>query len=126
VVFREPDTPGNGPSIYRHTVTAYRTADAASAYLSSVRAAVHDCPTRRLTDETDQYTIDSSSAQRIELSVTRVSGAGTEGAPPQSTFRVSIVRSGVRVSVFTDVGWEGCPTSAHLVDALIKAAADQL
>jgi hypothetical protein len=83
-------------------------------------------PCRRLTHETDHYTIDSSSAQRIELSVTRVSDPGTEGAPPQATFRVSIVRSGALVSAFTDVGWEGYPTSTHLVDALITAAADQL
>ncbi len=114
-------------SVYRHTVTIYNSDDAASAYLSSVRAAVRECPVRDLKSATWKYAILSSTAQRLELSVRHIANHPLEGGEPQeATFRVSVYRSGARVSVVGDVGWEGYPSLKSTVDALIKTAAEQL
>lgn len=124
------DDPSNADaqaSMYRHTVTVYNSADAASAYLSSVRAAVRECPVRDLKSWTWKYAIVSSTAQRLELSVRHIADHPLEGGEPQdATFRVSIFRSGARVSVVADVGWEGYPSTKAAVEALVKAAAEQL
>jgi hypothetical protein len=122
------DDPSNAyieTSMYRHTVTVYNSGDAASVYLSSVRAAVRECPTRKLRASTWTYTILSSTATRVELSIRRVN-AKAEGVPKEGTFRVSIARVGAKVSVLTDVGWEGLPSYKSAVDALVKAASEQL
>ena len=123
------DDPSNDDaqaSMYRHTVTVYNSGDAASAYMSSVRAAVRECPVRKLPHSTWTYTIVSSTAQRLELSVRRTQDEPVEGAPAVATFRVSIARSQARISVLTDVGWEGVPSYGTAVNALVKAAAEQL
>jgi hypothetical protein len=124
------DDPSNGESqasMYRHTVTVYNSADAASAYLSSVRAAVRECPTRDLESSIWKYAILSSTAQRLELSVRHIANHPLEGGEPkEATFRISVFRSGARVSVVSDVGWEGYPSTKLAVDALVKAAAEQL
>jgi hypothetical protein len=126
VLFDEdPSTADPETATYRHTVTVYNSTDAASAYMSSVRAAVRDCPVRKLRHATWTYKIASSTAQRLELSVRRVYELA-EGVPPVATFRLSIARSGARVSVLVDVGWEGIPSYDVTVTALFKAAADQL
>ena len=117
VVFDDdPSTADAQPSVYRHTVTAYNSGDAASAYMSSVRAAVRECPVRELANETWAYAIVSSTAQRLDLSVRRTT----------RTFSISIARSDARVSVLVDAGWEGVPSRESAVDALVKAAAQQL
>lgn len=128
VIFDDNPKDGEqGPSMYRHTVTVYNGTDASSAYLSSVRAAVRECPTRSFTGWTFKYTIVSSTAQGIELSVRFIAEHPMEqGVPPEAPFRVSIFRSGDRVSVISDVGWEGYPSLDEAVDALVKAAATQL
>lgn len=114
-------------SMYRHTVTVYSGTDAASAYLSSVRAAVRECPVREVTSSTWKYAIVSSTAQRLELSVRHVANHPVEaGEPLQATFRVSLYRSGARVSVVSDVGWEGHPSTTSAVDALARTASEQL
>jgi hypothetical protein len=124
------DDPSNDDpqaSLYRQTVTVYNSADAASAYLSSVRAAVRECPVRDLTSATWKYAILSSTAQRLELSIRHIANHPVEGGEPQeATFRVSVYRSGARVSVVGDVGWEGHPSTKSAVDALVKTAAEQL
>src|SRR5262245_44861902 len=122
------DNPANvdaETSMYRHIVTAYRDDAAASAYLSSLRPASRDCPERTLEHSMWRYSITSSTAQGIELSVRRTYGQ-PETVPRQATFRISVIRSGARVSVLTDVGWEGNPTYPAAVIALVHAAADQL
>lgn len=114
-------------SMYRHTVTAYNSSDAASAYLSSVRAAVRECPVRRFPSWTWKYAIVSSTAQRLDLSVRRIADHPAEGGESASAvFRISVFRSGARVSVVSDVGWEGHPSAESAVDALVKAASEQL
>jgi hypothetical protein len=124
------DDPGNADvqtSMYRHTVTIYNSSDAASAYLSSVRAAVRECPTRDLRSWTWKYAIISSTARNLELSVRHIAEQPVEGGvPQQATFRVSVYRSGPRVSVVSDVGWEGHPSLKSAVDALVRTAAEQL
>lgn len=121
----DPSNADSETSMYRHTVTVYSSGDAASAYLSSVRAAVRECPTRKLRASTWKYTILSSTATRLELSIRRVYGEA-EGVPKEGTFRVSVARAGAKVSVLTDVGWEGLPSYKSAVDALTKAASEQL
>jgi hypothetical protein len=127
VVFDE-NVPKNDPSQYRHTVTVYDSGDSASAYVSSVRAAVRECPVRKVTGATWTYAILSSTAGRLDLSVRRTAdkGGAGQGVPPVATFRVSIAHSGAHVGVLTDVGWEGYPSADKARDALFKAAADQL
>jgi hypothetical protein len=126
VIFDDnPANSDNEASIYRHAVTVYNSADAASAYLFSVRAAVRECPTRRLISSTWKYTIIASTATRLDLSVHRVYKAAETG-PLEGTFRVSIARAGAKVSVLSDVGWEGNPSYKSAVDALVTAAAGQL
>jgi len=122
------DIPANADaetSMYRHIVTVYRDDDAASSYLSSLRAAIRDCPERTLEHSMWRYSITSSTAQGIELSVRRTYGQSETG-PRQATFRISVIRSGARVSVLTDVGWEGNPSFPAAVIALVHAATDQL
>jgi hypothetical protein len=122
------DDPSNAyseASVYRHTVTVYNSGDAASAYLSSVRAAVRECPNRKLKFATWKYAILSSTATRLELSIRHIYEAAEVG-PKEGTFRVSIVRAGAKVSVLADVGWEGLPSYKSAVDALVTAASEQL
>lgn len=123
------DDPSNADpqaSIYRHTVTAYDSSDAASAYMSSVRAAVRECPVRKLPSSTWKYEIVSSTAQRLDLSVRRIADRPAENEPASATFRISVYRCGAHVSVVADVGWEGIPSTKSAVDALVKAASEQL
>jgi hypothetical protein len=44
----------------------------------------------------------------------------------EGTFRVSIARAGAKLSVLSDVGWEGSLSYKSAVDALVTAAAGQL
>jgi len=124
------DDPSNDQaqaSMYRHAVTFYNSADAASAYLSSVRAAVRECPERKLKFSTWKYAIASSTTERLELTVRHIQLTEVEGGgPKEATFRVSVARSGARVSVISDMGWEGAPSYDSAVDALVRAAAEQL
>lgn len=123
----DPENADAQTSMYRHTVTVYNSSDAASAYLSSVRAAVRECPTRSLQSWTWKYAIISSTARNLELSVRHIADQPVEGGvPQQAAFRVSVYRSGPRISVVSDVGWEGHPSLKPAVDALARTAADQL
>jgi hypothetical protein len=108
-------------SMYRHTVTVYKTAEDASAYLSQVRAAVQKCPKRATAYGFDRYAVVRSTSELLDLTVRKVAPQA-EPAPIDATFRVVVFRSGARVSVFTDVGWEGYPSEKPAVDALVAEA----
>ncbi|GIG02443.1 hypothetical protein [Catellatospora citrea] len=114
LAYLEPVQEGYTPNTYFHTVTEYTAPEAATAYLAGLRAAVAACGEYRVGSVRYDYAVTDGPALGDEsLTLTRTVKVDppAEGTPELAMFQIWVVRVGAYVSVVTDHGWEGSPTS---------------
>ncbi|MBB5870680.1 hypothetical protein F4553_004059 [Allocatelliglobosispora scoriae] len=120
------DDPDNGnpeTSRYRQVVTLYDSAAAAKAYVDDVLADVARCARRKVgKGHVFAYSVKAPG----ELGVQRFYSASAESMPNGAIFQIFFVREGAKVSVVTDVGWEGYPSRPESLAQVGKRAAEVL
>lgn len=127
--YLKPPKPDYVPSAYFHTVTRYTAPQAASAYLTELRADTAACGGYR--DANKRYAfslVDGTGAgdESLELTLTLTYDEPVEGAPQEARFTISVIRVGAYVSVVFDNGWEGSPTPPKDLDPVLTAAVTKL
>ncbi|GAA1366490.1 hypothetical protein [Catellatospora chokoriensis] len=114
LAYLKPVQEGYTPNTYFHTVTEYTAPGAATAYLAGLRAAVAACGEYRVGSLRYDYAVtDGPPLGDESLTLTRTIKVDppAEGMPELAMFQIWVVRVGAYVSVVTDHGWEGSPTS---------------
>ncbi len=116
---------GEAPTVYTQTVLVFKPGGAVT-YLNRLRTAMNSCPSHVRDGVKITYMrVDGPKAgdETVSMRAEHRLPKPVEGMPQVSTFRVIALRSGDKVSVIYDHGWEGAPSQDQTI---FKAVTDSV